>query len=211
MKLAKLLRFYSTYDQEERSSLDEYISRMKEDQDTILYLPGDSKKGILKSPIMKRYKNAGYEILILDDPIDEFVFQHVTEYEKKKIKSIAKDDLNILDNTDLAKKKNNKLKDMYKPLTEWFKKHLGSEVSKVQVSSKLGDEPIFIFTGQFGYSAQMEKINKAQAFQSGQQGPPQYMMARKTLEINPHHPVMRKLLEQLKSSEDGETLDEAST
>lgn len=99
MKLAKLLRFHTTEDPEALASLDEYISRMKDDQDTILYLPGDSKQGILKSPILKRYVAQGYEILILNDSIDEFVFQHVTEYEKRKIKSIAKDDLNILDNT----------------------------------------------------------------------------------------------------------------
>lgn len=145
-KLAKLLRFHSTEDPEAIHSLDEYISRMKEDQDTILYLPGDSKQGILKSPILKRYVKAGYEILILNDPIDEFVFQHVTEYEKKKVKSIAKDDLNILNNDDLAKKKQAKLKDMYKPLTDWFKRHLGEQVTKVQVSNNLGDEPLFIFT-----------------------------------------------------------------
>jgi len=84
---------------------------------------------------LKRYVKEGYEILILDDSIDEFVFQHVTEYEKRKVKSIAKDDLNILDNTEIAKKKTAKLKDMYKPLIMFFKNHLGEQVSKVQVSS----------------------------------------------------------------------------
>jgi heat shock protein beta len=97
MKLAKLLRFYSTHDQNELTSLDEYISRMKEDQDTILYLPGDSKQSILKNPILKKYTNAGYEVLILNDPIDEFTTQHLSEYEKRKVKSIAKDDVNIFD------------------------------------------------------------------------------------------------------------------
>jgi len=67
-------RFSSTEDPVELTSLDEYISRMKDDQDTILYLPGDSKAGILKSPILKRYTAAGYEVLILPDPIDEFTF-----------------------------------------------------------------------------------------------------------------------------------------
>lgn len=84
---------------------------------------------------MKRYVKEGYEILVLDDSIDEFVFQHVTEYEKRKVKSIAKDDLNILDSTEIAKKKTAKLKDMYKPLITYFKNHLGEQVSKVQVSS----------------------------------------------------------------------------
>lgn len=97
MKLAKLLRFYSTHDQNELTSLDEYIARMKDDQDTILYLPGDSKQSILKNPILKKYTNAGYEVLILSDPIDEFTTQHLSEYEKRKVKSIAKDDVNIFD------------------------------------------------------------------------------------------------------------------
>lgn len=86
--------------------MDEYISRMKADQDTILYLPGDSKDAILKSPILKKYQKQGYEILLLGDPIDEFCVQHLSEYEKRKVKSIAKDDVNILDgNDELSKKK----------------------------------------------------------------------------------------------------------
>jgi len=105
-KLAKLLRFYSTEDPEALTSLDDYISRMKPDQDTILYLPGDSKEQILKSPILKKYQKQGYEVLLLGDPIDEFCTQHLTEYEKRKLKSIAKDDVSLIDgNDELAKKK----------------------------------------------------------------------------------------------------------
>lgn len=97
---------------------------------------------------------------------------------------------------------------MFKPLTEWFKSHLGKAVEKVSVSNKLVDAPLFIFTSQYGYSAQMEKINRAQAF-SKNENTPGYMLAKKTLELNPHHPVMQKLLERVKEG-DGE-LDEAST
>jgi len=161
-KLAKLLRFYSTNDPEKLISLDEYISRMKSDQDTILYLPGDSKEAILKSPILKKYQKLGYEVLLLGDPIDEFCVQHLSEYEKRKVKSIAKDDVNILEgNDETSKKKLQKLKEMYKPLTEWFKTHLGKEVEKVTISNKLEDDPVYILTSQYGYSAQMEKINRA--------------------------------------------------
>lgn len=91
-----------------------------------MYLPGDSKSSILKSPILKKYKQKGYEVLLLDDPIDEFCTQHLTEYEKRKVKSIAKDDVTVLEGSDkTGKKKAQKLKEMYKPLTDWFKKHLG--------------------------------------------------------------------------------------
>jgi len=201
MKLAKLLRFHTTFD-DELTSLDEYISRMKDDQDTILYLPGDTKSAILKSPILKMYTERGYEVLLMADPIDEFTTQHLTEYEKRKVKSIAKDDVDIFGNDEVEKQKLTKLKDMYKPLTDFFKKHLGKQVEKVGISNKLVDAPLFIFTSQYGYSAQMEKINKAQAF-ANQEKAPSYMMAKKTLDINPHHPVMKVLLEQVKDK-DGE-------
>jgi len=152
-KLAKLLRFHSTHDPDGYVSLDEYISRMKDDQDTILYLSGDSLDSIKRSPILAKYTNEGYEVLMLDDPIDEFTTQHLTEYEKRKVKAISKDDLQVLDNSELAKKKVQKMKEMYKPLTEWFKNHLGKNVEKVTVSNKLVDAPLFIFTSQYGYSA----------------------------------------------------------
>ena len=104
-KLAKLLRFYSTNDTDTLTSLDEYISRMKSDQDTILYLPGDSKEAILKSPILKKYVKRGYEVLLMADPIDEFCTQHLSEYEKRKVKSIAKDDVSLIDGSDEIAKK----------------------------------------------------------------------------------------------------------
>jgi heat shock protein beta len=104
-KLAKLLRFYSTHDTEALTNLDEYISRMKPDQDTILYLPGDSKEAILKSPILKKYQKKGYEVLLMADPIDEFCTQHLSEYEKRKVKSIAKDDVSLIDQGDEQAKK----------------------------------------------------------------------------------------------------------
>lgn len=171
-------------------------------------MSGDSKDAILRSPILAKYKKQGYEVLILDDPIDEFASQHLSEYEKRKVKSISKEDVQVLENDEVAKKKIQKLKEMYKPLTDWFKNHLGRKVEKVSVSNKLVDAPLFIFTSQYGYSAQMEKINKAQAF-SNSEKTPSYMLAKKTLELNPSHPVMKKLLNELKDN-DGK-LSEAST
>ena len=181
---------------------------MKEDQDTILYLSGDSKESILRSPILQKYSKSGYEVLILDDPIDEFTTQHLSEYEKRKVKSISKEDVQVLDNDEVAKKKLQKLKEMYKPLTDWYKTHLGRNVEKVSISNKLVDAPLFIFTSQYGYSAQMEKINKAQAF-THQDKTPSYMLAKKTLELNPHHPVNKQLLSELKENDN--ELSEAST
>jgi heat shock protein beta len=204
-------RYKSTHNPDELTSLDEYISRMKEDQDTILYLAGDTKESILKSPILQKYRKKGYEILIMDDPIDEFTTQHLTEYEKRKVKSISKDDLFVLDGNDEdAKKKLQKLKEMYKPLTDWLKDHLGKQVEKVSVSNKLEDAPLYIFTSQYGYSARMEKINKAQAF-ANQEKAPSYMLAKKALEINPHHGVMKVLLDRVKAAADTEGGVDAAT
>lgn len=176
---------------------------MKEDQDTILYLPGDSKEAILKSPILKKYVKKGYEVLLMADPIDEFCTQHLSEYEKRKVKSIAKDDVSLIDgNDEVAKKKLQKLKEMYKPLTDWWKKFLGKDVEKVVISNKLDEDPLYILTSQYGYSATMEKINRAQAFQN-QEKTQSYMLAKKTLELNPHHSVMKEMLTRVKDASDG--------
>lgn len=105
MFISLFCRFYSTEDPDSLTSLDDYITRMKPDQDTILYLPGDSQEQILKSPILKKYVSRGYEVLLLSDPIDEFCTQHLTEYEKRKLKSIAKDDVSLIDNNDETAKK----------------------------------------------------------------------------------------------------------
>jgi len=178
---------------------------MKQDQDTIYYLPGDSKEAILKSPILKVYQKKGYEVLILGDPIDEFCVQHLSEYEKRKVKSIAKDDVSLDD--EIEKKKLQKLKEMYKPLTEWWKKHLDKRVEKVTVSNKLVDDPVYILTSQYGYSATMEKINRAQAF-ANQEKAASYMLAKKTLEYNPHHPVIKEMLARAKDDADSDELKE---
>lgn len=98
---------------------------------------------------------------------------------------------------------------MYKPLTEWFKKHLGKEIEKVTISNKLEDDPVFILTSQYGYSAQMEKINRAQAF-ANQEKAASYMLAKKTLELNPHHPVIKEMLQRVKNADGGEIDEEVS-
>lgn len=136
----------------------------------------------------------------MPDPIDEFTTQHLSEYEKRKVQSIAKEDVKLFDNDEIQKQKQQKLKEMYKPLQNFFKKHLGKKVQKVEISNKLVDAPLFIFTSQYGYSAQMEKINKAQAF-ANQEKAESYMLAKKTLDLNPHHPVMKVLLEQVKETD----------
>lgn len=198
-KLAKLLRFYTTNSKDELTSLDEYLERAPANADGIYYLPGDSKEAILKSPLLKKFEKHGIEVLLLTDPIDEFCMQHLSEYKGKKLKSIAKEDGNAFMSEADQKKKMNKIKDIYKPLTDWWKKHLGNKVEKVAVSTRLVDEAAYVFTSKYGYSAHMEKINRAQAFANSEKTA-DYMLAKKHFEINPHHPIMRELLERVKTS-----------
>lgn len=172
---------------------------MPNSQEAIYYLPGDSREAILKSPLLKKFDSHGIEVLLMFDPIDEFTMQHLSEYKGKKLKSIAKEDGNAFLSEAEQKKRMNKIKDMYKPLTDWWKKHLGKNVEKVAVSNRLVDEPAYVFTSQYGYSAHMEKVNRAQAF-AKQENTADYMLAKKHFEINPHHPIMRELLERVKTS-----------
>jgi heat shock protein beta len=206
-KLAKLLRFYTTQSPDELTSFDEYLARMPKSQDAIYYMPGDSVDSIMKSPLIKKYEKHGIEVLLLNDPIDEFTMQHLSEYKNKKMKSIAKEDGNAFMSDSEQKKRNNIIKDMYKPLTDWWKKHLGKDVEKVAISARLVDEPAYIFTSQYGYSAHMEKINRAQAFANSEKAA-DYMLAKKHFEVNPHHPIMRELLDRIKVS--GGDPDEAT-
>lgn len=122
----------------------------------------------------------------------------MTEYEKRKVKSIAKDDVQILHTTDkLERRQMQKLKQIYQPLLRWITNHaqVKYKMEKTYLSQKLATAPLFIFTSQYGYSAQMEKIQKAQAFSSNEKSAG-YMAAKKSLEINPAHPVIKKLLEE---------------
>ena len=198
-KLAKLLRFYTTSSQDQLTSLDEYLARAEGQQDAIYYLPGDTPEAILKSPLLKKFQKYGIEVLMLNDPIDEFTMQHLSEYKGKKLKSIAKEDGNAFLSDADQKKRNNIIQDMYKPLTDWWKKHLGNKVEKVSISTRLVDEPAYVFTSQYGYSAHMEKVNRAQAF-ANQEKAADYMLAKKHYELNPHHPVMRELLDRIKNT-----------
>ena len=204
-KLAKLLRFYTTQSKDILTSFDEYLARSPANQEAIYYLPGDSVDSLMKSPLVKKFNKHGLEVLLLTDPIDEFAMQHLSEYKGKKLKSIAKEDGNAFKTESNAEK----IKDMYKPLTDWWKKHLGKRVEKVAVSNRLVDEAAYVFTSRYGYSAHMEKVNRAQAFAS--QGKTEdYMLAKKHFEINPNHPVMKELLERIKrtgGSPDKQTID----
>merc|ERR1712045_843350 len=219
-KLSKLLRFRTTKSEDKEVSLDKYLDRMQESQESIYYMSGDSIDTMKKSPALQVFKKKDLEVLMLPDHLDEPCLQKLADYEGKKFVSIQKADVK-LDETEQEKKRFTKLKDMYKPLTDWWKdtltdftekgamKDAGVKIEKVEVSKRLTDSPVVVVTSQFGYSAQQEKVMKAQAFQNKDQL--SMMSGRKTLEINANHPVIINLLEKVKADKDDATaLDTAA-
>merc|ERR1712040_32884 len=218
-KLSKLLRFTTTKSDDKEISLDKYLDRMQESQESIYYMSGDSLEVMKKAPALQIFKKKDVEVLMLSDTLDEPCIQKLADYEGKKFVSIQKADVK-LDETEAEKKKFSKVKDMYKPLTDWWKETLteltekgamkdaGVKVEKVEVSKRLTDSPVVVVTSQFGYSAQQEKVMKAQAFQNKDQL--SMMSGRKTLEINPNHPVITDLLAKVKADkEDSAAMDTA--
>merc|ERR1711912_50244 len=218
-KISKLLRFTSTKSEGKDISLDKYLDRMQESQESIYYMSGDSLEVMKKAPALQIFKKKDVEVLMLSDHLDEPCIQKLADYEGKKFVSIQKADVK-LDETEEEKKRFSKLKDMYKPLTDWWKEKLtsftesgamkdaGVKVEGVAVSKRLVDSPVVVVTSQFGYSAQQEKVMKAQSFQNKDQI--SQMSGRKTLEVNPNHPVVVDLLSKVKGDkEDKAALDTA--
>ena len=202
-KLAKLLRFFSTKNPKDIISLDEYIKNMKPKQEYIYYIAGEDREVLFKSPLIQKLKEKDIEVLLLDDPIDEFCIQNLSEYEKKKLKNVAKGDLKLWDedDEDIAKKKEKKLKEEFANLTAWWKKILGDKVEKIVISNRLVDTPCIVVSSEHGYSASMERIQKAQAFGNQDKGSSTYLYGKKTFEINTSHPAVKALREKVLSFE----------
>merc|ERR1711959_324979 len=218
-KISKLLRFTSSKSEGKEISLDKYLDRMAESQESTYYMSGDSLDTMSKLPSLQIFKKKDLEVLMLPDHLDEPCIQKLADYEGKKFVSIQKADVK-LDETEEEKKRFSKLKDMYKPLTDWWKdkltdltekgamKDAGVKIEKVGLSKRLTDSPVVVVTSQFGYSAQQEKIMKAQAFQNKDQIG--MMSGRKTLEVNANHPVVVDLLSKVKADkEDKAAIDSA--
>merc|ERR1711988_1266420 len=218
-KISKLLLFTSTKSDGKEINLDKYLDRMQESQESIYYMSGESLEVMQKAPALQIFKKKDIEVLMLSDHLDEPCIQKLADYEGKKFVSIQKADVK-LDETEEEKKRFSKLKDMYKPLTDWWKdtlteltekgamKDAGVKIEKVDVSKRLTESPVVVVTSQFGYSAQQERVMKAQSFQN--KGQVAQMSGRKTLEINPNHPVVVDLLSKVKADkEDKAAVDTA--
>uniref|UniRef100_A0A8C6K9F7 Heat shock protein 90, alpha (cytosolic), class B member 1 n=1 Tax=Nothobranchius furzeri TaxID=105023 RepID=A0A8C6K9F7_NOTFU len=189
-KLSELLRYHSSQSGDEMTSLTEYLTRMKENQKSIYYITGESKDQVANSAFVERVRKRGFEVLYMTEPIDEYCVQQLKEFDGKTLVSVTKEGLELPEDED-EKKKMEEDKAKYENLCKLMKEILDKKVEKVTVSNRLVSSPCCIVTSTYGWTANMERIMKAQALRDN--STMGYMMAKKHLEINPDHPIMETL------------------
>merc|ERR1711923_316627 len=189
-KIAKLLRYESTKSGDSSTSLEDYVSRMSDKQPGIYYVTGESKRSVETSPFLEKLKKKGYEVLYMVDPMDEYCVQQLKEFDGKKLLSATKEGLEIEEDDD-EKKAFEEAKAKSEGLCKLMKEVLDDEVEKVIVSNHLADSPCCLVTGEYGWSANMERIMKAQALRDASQSA--YMTSKKTMEINPVNSIISAL------------------
>ncbi|KAG6397770.1 hypothetical protein SASPL_144231 [Salvia splendens] len=196
-RITPLLRFLSSKSDEDLISLDDYIENMGENQKAIYYLATDSLKSAKSAPFVEKLIQKGIEVLYLIEPIDEVAIQNLETYKEKKFVDISKEDLELGDEDEVSEREN---KQEYNLLCDWIKQQLGEKVAKVQVSKRLASSPCVLVSGKFGWSANMERLMRAQTL--GDQSSLEFMRGRRILEINPEHPVVKDLNAACKNAPD---------
>jgi len=202
-KLADLLRFHTSKSGEDLISLKDYIARMKEGQKDIFYITGESRASVAQSPFIESLKKKGYEVLYLVDPIDEYMVQQMKDYDDKKLKSVTKEGLDM-DETDDEKKKREEEKAKFESLCKLMKEILGDKVEKVVLGTRIDESPCVLVTSEYGWSANMERIMKAQALRDSSTS--SYMVSKKTLELNPGHQIIDELRKKADADQSDKTV-----
>ncbi|KIZ04859.1 Heat shock protein 83 [Monoraphidium neglectum] len=187
-RLAKLLRFFSSKSEDAPTSLEAYVSRMKEGQKGIYYMAADSVEVAAAAPFVEKLAADGYEVLYLTEAIDEAVVTNLGKFNDLDLVDVSKEGLDLPQGEEDAKKKE-ELESSFKDVTAFLKETLGERVEKVVLSSRLLDSPCALVTSKFGWSANMERIMKTQAM--GDARAMEYMRGRKILEVNPDHDIVR--------------------
>uniref|UniRef100_A0A8C2Z5A6 Endoplasmin n=1 Tax=Cyclopterus lumpus TaxID=8103 RepID=A0A8C2Z5A6_CYCLU len=200
-RLAKLLRFQTSNSDKDVASLEQYVERMKEKQDKIYFMAGTSRKEAESSPFVENLLKKGYEVIYLTEPVDEYCIQALPEFDGKRFQNVAKEGVKF-DESDKTKEKREALEKEYEPLTTWLKdKPLKDMIEKAVLSQRLTNSPCALVASQYGWSGNMERIMKAQAYQTGKDISTNYYASqKKTLEINPKHPLIKQML----NKDDGE-------
>merc|ERR1711988_575530 len=202
-KIAKLMRYNSTKSGEEMTSLDAYVARMTDSQPGIYYVTGESKRAVENSPFLEKLKKKGLEVLYMVDPIDEYAVQQLKEYEGKKLISATKEGLKM-EETEEEKKEFEGAKAASEGLCKLMKEVLDDKVDKVIISARLADSPCVLVTGEYGWSANMERIMKAQALRDSSTSA--YMSSKKTMEINPVNPIIKSLRDKAEADQSDKTV-----
>ena len=206
-RLAKLLRFQTSVSKDKQISLAEYVERMKPKQEHIYFIAAMSLDAAQKSPFVERILKKGYEILYLTDPVDQYCMQALPEFEGKRFQNVAKEGLE-LDKTDVKQEEQKKLLEKtYEPLLTWLQDKLKDKINDAKVSDRLVQTPMALVASQYGYDGNMERIARAQAHQKGGGDSTMnyYINQKKTLEINPRHPLIKDLLRRVEDSKEDET------
>merc|ERR1719300_595007 len=199
-RLAKLLRFTSSNGK--LTSLAEYVERMKDKQESIFYMAGGSTEEVSKSPFVERLLKKGYEVLYLTEAVDEYAISSLPEFEGKKFQNVAKEGFNIDGDTEAAKQRRDAAKEKFDPLLKWLGEDaLKDHILRAEVSERLVDSPCVLITSKFGWTANMQKIIQSQTHSKTQDMQRDYyLIQKKTLEVNPRHPLIKELLRRIEDN-----------